>query len=180
MQKPLRRLLTDLLTVACSACFLVESRTTSPGMTPPWVTMGWVLLHQSLRKYPLGLPTVQFYRGIFSVEFPSPQMTVPRQFMVKLAFSKGTVNSPFGVNGNRFFLFVFCFSRWGFLCVALAVSGTHFVGLELRNLPASASHHCLAQWQVFKRRYLVISSGWPPIHWSSLNYRCAPPLLLWN
>jgi hypothetical protein len=41
------------------------------------------------------------------------------------------------------FVFVFVFFETGFLCVALAVCpGTHFVdqaGLELSNLPASAS-----------------------------------------
>ena len=39
-------LLTGLLLMACSACFLTEPRTTCPGMTPP--TMDWALLHQSL------------------------------------------------------------------------------------------------------------------------------------
>jgi hypothetical protein len=33
-----RMLLTDLLPMACSACFLIEPRTTNPGMAPP--TMG--------------------------------------------------------------------------------------------------------------------------------------------
>jgi hypothetical protein len=33
-------LLTDLLLMVCSACFLIEPRTTSPGMDP---TMGWTL-----------------------------------------------------------------------------------------------------------------------------------------
>jgi hypothetical protein len=35
-------LLTGVLPLACSACFLIEPRTTSPGMTPP--TMGPPLL----------------------------------------------------------------------------------------------------------------------------------------
>ena len=34
--------------LACSACFLIEPRTTSLGMAPP--TMGWALPHQSLIK----------------------------------------------------------------------------------------------------------------------------------
>jgi hypothetical protein len=41
-----------------------------------------------------------------------------------------------------FFFFFFWFFETGFLCVALACPGTHFVdqaGLELRNPPASAS-----------------------------------------
>ena len=41
-------LFTDLLIMACSACFLTEPRTTSPGMAPP--AMGWTLPHQSLIK----------------------------------------------------------------------------------------------------------------------------------
>jgi hypothetical protein len=39
-------LLTGLLYMACSACFLIEPKTTSPVMTPP--TMGWALPHPSL------------------------------------------------------------------------------------------------------------------------------------
>jgi hypothetical protein len=34
MQRP-RGELTGLLPLACSACFLIEPRTTSPGMVPP-------------------------------------------------------------------------------------------------------------------------------------------------
>jgi len=41
-------LLTGLLPLACSAYFLIEPRTTSPGMAPP--TMGWTLPHWSLIK----------------------------------------------------------------------------------------------------------------------------------
>ena len=33
--------LTGLLPLACSVCFLIEPRSTSPGMAPP--TMGWAL-----------------------------------------------------------------------------------------------------------------------------------------
>ena len=40
--------LTGLLLMACSACFLIESRTTSPGMASP--TRDWALSHQSLIK----------------------------------------------------------------------------------------------------------------------------------
>jgi hypothetical protein len=39
-------LLTGLLPTAGSACFLIEPRTTSPGMAPP--SMGWAFLHWSL------------------------------------------------------------------------------------------------------------------------------------
>jgi hypothetical protein len=34
--------------LACSACSLIEPRTTSPGMAPP--TMGWALTHISIIK----------------------------------------------------------------------------------------------------------------------------------
>ena len=40
-------LLIGLLSLACSACFLMEPKTTSPGMAPP--TRGWAIDHQ-LRK----------------------------------------------------------------------------------------------------------------------------------
>ena len=48
MQRPGRVLLTGLLPLACSACFLIEPRTTSPGMALP--TMGPPTLDHSLRK----------------------------------------------------------------------------------------------------------------------------------
>jgi hypothetical protein len=41
-------LLTDLFPMACSAFFLIELRTTNPGLAPP--TMVWVLPNQSLIK----------------------------------------------------------------------------------------------------------------------------------
>ena len=43
-----RKGLTGLVLMACSACSLIEPRTSSPGMAPP--TMGWALPQQSLRK----------------------------------------------------------------------------------------------------------------------------------
>ena len=45
---------TGLLLMACSACFLIEPRTTNPGIALP--TMAGALPHQSLRKCPTGLP----------------------------------------------------------------------------------------------------------------------------
>jgi hypothetical protein len=48
-------LLTGLLSMACLVCFLLEPRTTSPGVAPP--TVSWTIPHQSLiKKMP--------YRGI--------------------------------------------------------------------------------------------------------------------
>jgi hypothetical protein len=35
MQRPWRMFFTGLLPLACSACFLIEPRTTNPGMAPP-------------------------------------------------------------------------------------------------------------------------------------------------
>ena len=46
MQRPWRVLLTGFLPMSCSACCLIETRTSSPGMTPH--TIGWVLPHCSL------------------------------------------------------------------------------------------------------------------------------------
>ena len=46
MQKPWRVLFIVLLTLVCSAYFLIEPRTTNPGMTPP--TMGCALPALSL------------------------------------------------------------------------------------------------------------------------------------
>jgi len=57
-----------------SACFLIEPRTSSPGLAPP--TMGCALPHQSLIKsLPHRLPTAGYYGGIFPIEVPSSQMT---------------------------------------------------------------------------------------------------------
>lgn len=41
--RPWRSGLTDMLTVACSACFLIMPRTTSQGVEPP--TVSWAVLH---------------------------------------------------------------------------------------------------------------------------------------
>jgi hypothetical protein len=48
MQRPYRSATYWLWVIACSACFLTEPRTTSPGMAPS--TMIWALLYQSLVK----------------------------------------------------------------------------------------------------------------------------------
>jgi hypothetical protein len=50
--------------------YLMEPRTTRPGVTPP--KMGWALPHKSLRKP----PTTGSYGGIFLIEAPSFQMTL--------------------------------------------------------------------------------------------------------
>ena len=71
-----RMLLTGLLLMACSACFLIEPRNTSPGvMALP--RMDWISINHQLRKYPTGLCTAQSHRGIFSIEVPSSLMTLP-------------------------------------------------------------------------------------------------------
>jgi hypothetical protein len=64
-----RMLLTGLLPMACSACFLLEPRTTSPAMVPS--TKGWALRHQSLRNYRAGLSSARSYGNIFSIEVSS-------------------------------------------------------------------------------------------------------------
>ena len=69
MQKPLRRLLTDLLTVACSACFLVESRTTSlgDGTTHSGLDPSLSVIDPK-NKMPQGLNYRQSDEGVSSVE----------------------------------------------------------------------------------------------------------------
>jgi hypothetical protein len=57
-------LLTALLPLACSACFLIEPRATSPGMAPP--TMDPLTLDHQLRK----CLTVGSHGGISSREAP--------------------------------------------------------------------------------------------------------------
>lgn len=60
-----------LLPVACSTNFLIEPRTSSPGMAPPRV--GFILSHQSLIKKQL---TAGSHGSIFSTEDPFIQITV--------------------------------------------------------------------------------------------------------
>lgn len=49
---------TSLLKRDCSNCFLMEPRTTNPGIAPP--TMGNSPINHLLRKCPKGLPTNKF------------------------------------------------------------------------------------------------------------------------
>ena len=66
-----------------SACFLIETRTTGPGMAPP--TMGCALYYQSLiKKWLTGLPTAQSYGGIFLIVVPSSQMILSCIVNIKL------------------------------------------------------------------------------------------------
>lgn len=51
-------ILTGLLPIACSACFLMETRTTSPGMSS--LTIGWPLPHWPLIEKCL---TAAYHRG---------------------------------------------------------------------------------------------------------------------
>ena len=75
MQRPWRSLLTGLLPMACSACFLTEPRTISPGMVS--LGMDWTFPYQSLIKKVFSrLPTAQSYGGIFSFVVPSSQMAL--------------------------------------------------------------------------------------------------------
>ena len=64
-------LLIGLLPMACSACFVIEPRTTSPGMAPPTVVWVSAINHQS-RKYSIG----QSFEGIFSIEGPFSKMSL--------------------------------------------------------------------------------------------------------
>lgn len=56
-------------------CFLINLRTTCPGMALP--TVAWALPHQlSFIKIPMGLATGQIDEGIFSIEVHSSQMAL--------------------------------------------------------------------------------------------------------
>jgi hypothetical protein len=79
MKRTTRVLLTGLLIVTCSACFLIEPRTTSPRTTSPKID--WILPHQlinQLIKCPTGLTTTLFYAGIFKLRFPLLQEILKR------------------------------------------------------------------------------------------------------
>ena len=66
-----RVLLIGLLPLACSACFLIESRSTSPEMA--LLSMGWDLPYQLLTKKCL---TAGSHEGISLTEVPSSLMTL--------------------------------------------------------------------------------------------------------
>ena len=67
-------LLTSLLPMVCSACFLIEPQTNFPVIAPP--TMDWALPTSiTIIKCTIELPTGQSGGGIFSVEVPSSKMT---------------------------------------------------------------------------------------------------------
>lgn len=77
MRRPWGMLLTDLLIAAFSACLLIESKTTSPGMV--LFTVSWALLHLSRRKYPTQLPMAQSYGSLFLIKAPSSQNKIIQQ-----------------------------------------------------------------------------------------------------
>jgi hypothetical protein len=65
MQRPWRMLLTGLHLMACSVCFLIEPRTTSPQMAPS--TRGWALPHQSLIQKKKKCLTAACYGALFNL-----------------------------------------------------------------------------------------------------------------
>lgn len=65
-------LFTGLFLMACSSCFLIEPRTSSPGIIPP--KMVWALPFQSLGK----CLAVRSYGVISSIEVPFFQVTLVR------------------------------------------------------------------------------------------------------
>ena len=75
MQGPLRGAAyqVSLLFITCSAHFLMELRTTSPGLA---TTPNSLVAPISISKFPKDLPTTQSYGDIFSVEDPFSQMTL--------------------------------------------------------------------------------------------------------
>ena len=74
-QRPWRGAASWLALMACSACFLIELRTTSSRVVT--LTIGWAFhINYELRKCPRDLPTYQPDGGIFSVDSTSSQMTL--------------------------------------------------------------------------------------------------------
>jgi hypothetical protein len=76
--------------MACPACFCMESRTTCPRVVPP--TMGWIPhINHQLRKCTMGLRTDQSSTGIFSIKIHIPNVcevdTKPDSTMTKAAFA---------------------------------------------------------------------------------------------
>lgn len=73
-------LLIGLLSMACSACFLIASKTPSPGMAPPTMSCTFPR-HSLMKKMPyrfVGLPTALYYRDDFSIKFSFSQTTPAR------------------------------------------------------------------------------------------------------
>jgi hypothetical protein len=62
-------LFTGLLQIACSVCFLIDSRVPSPGTAPP--IMYWAFSHQSLiKKMSYRFAYIWSYGSVFSIEAP--------------------------------------------------------------------------------------------------------------
>ena len=73
-------LLIGLLSMACSACFLIASKTPNPGMAPPTMSCTFPR-HSLMKKMPyrfVGLPTALYYRDDFSIKFSFSQTTPAR------------------------------------------------------------------------------------------------------
>ena len=64
-------ILTGLFIMACSVCFLTEYRTTSLEMAPPTWARPSLINYQLIK-----CPTSRTSEGIFSVKFPSPQVSL--------------------------------------------------------------------------------------------------------
>jgi hypothetical protein len=72
IQRPWKGVTYWLLPMACSACFLIEPRTTDLVMALPVV--GWALLYQPLIKdMPYRLAYRQILGGLFLIEVSLPQ-----------------------------------------------------------------------------------------------------------
>jgi hypothetical protein len=64
-------LLRILFSMACSACFLIEPRTTSPGVAPPTQVSGPSHIHHYSRKCSTGLWTGYLMEAFLQVSLPS-------------------------------------------------------------------------------------------------------------
>lgn len=80
-------LLTSLLLMTCSACFILASRTASPVVASPTASWAFDNNHQS-RKYPIGLP----YRSIWWQHFISWGCLFPNDYLVLHWHKTSTTN----------------------------------------------------------------------------------------
>lgn len=116
-------LLTGLLLLACSICFLIPLRTTCPGIDPP--TLGWAFPHQQLiKKCPTDLPTSNLMEAFSHFRFLFPDNSNFCQAGNKLARTKDTwiqneweQEESWGIGADSWFLMCICI--WKFTKVNL-------------------------------------------------------------
>ena len=138
MQRPWRMLLTGLLPLACSVCFLIEPKTTSPGMAPP--TMGPPPLITIIEKMPYSqIAWRHFLKGGSFLYDNSSLCQVDTQ---KLTGSKCETHTHTHTHTNKTktekscrvliwgFCFLFCFVLF---CFSLSSQGLKYPNLTFNS-----------------------------------------------